>query len=103
MSHELQRPAVEHWQNLLGIDRLDRFHPQKRRGKIRTNGFWLVLGTTFLGVSVYALYRMTQRAAIPAGQTESYLNVLPSSSAVAVEAAGAWSADQASEEDPAGA
>lgn len=58
-------------------------------------GFWLVLGVTFVAVSIYALYRMTQRAATPSDETESYLNVLPTSSAVVVEAAGAWSAEQA--------
>ncbi len=57
--------------------------------------FWLVLGATFGAIAFYALYRMTQRAPIPAEQTESYLGVLPTASAVAVEAAGAWSAEQA--------
>jgi len=58
--------------------------------------FWLVLGVTFAVISVYALYRMTQREVVtPVEETESYLGVLPSASPVAVEAAGAWSADQA--------
>ena len=60
-------------------------------------GFWVFLGATFAAIALYALYRMTQRAAPPVDETDSYLNVLPSSSAVAVEAAGAWSADQAAE------
>jgi MFS family permease len=60
--------------------------------------FWLVLGATFAAVALYALYRMTQRAAMPAEQTESYLGVLPTASVVAVEAAGAWSAEQAEAE-----
>ncbi len=58
-------------------------------------GFWLVLGATFSCIALYSLYRMTQRAAAPASETESYLGVLPTSSAVAVEAAGAWAAEQA--------
>jgi MFS family permease len=61
-------------------------------------GFWLALGGTFLVMAVYALYRMTQRAAAPAEDTDSYLGVLPTASAVAVEAAGAWATEQAEAE-----
>ncbi|WP_349363312.1 MAG: MFS transporter [Roseitalea porphyridii] len=57
--------------------------------------FWLVLGATFVLMALYALYRMTQRASAPAEETESYLGVIPSASPVAVEAAGAWAAEQA--------
>lgn len=57
--------------------------------------FWLVLGATFGAIALYALYRMTQRAAAPASETDSYLGVLPTASVVAVEAAGAWAAEQA--------
>ena len=57
--------------------------------------FWLVLGAIFVVIALYALYRMTQRAVVPVEQTESYINVLPTSSPVAVEAAGAWAADKA--------
>lgn len=57
--------------------------------------FWLVLGATFGTIALYALYRMTQRAFVPVDETESYLNVLPTASPVAVEAAGAWAAEQA--------
>ncbi len=60
--------------------------------------FWLVLGGTFAAIAVYALYRMTQRAAAPATETDSYLGVLPTSSAVAVEAAGVWAAEKAEAE-----
>jgi MFS family permease len=63
--------------------------------------FWLVLGATFGMIAVYALYRMTQREVTPVEETESYLGVLPSASPVAVEAAGAWSAEQAEAETPA--
>jgi len=62
--------------------------------------FWLVLGATFGTTALYALFRMTQRASVPAAETESYLGVLPSASPVAVTAAGAWAAEQA-EDDPA--
>jgi len=60
--------------------------------------FWLVLGAIFGAIAIYALYRMTQRAVVPAEQTESYLAVLPTTSIVAVEAAGAWAAEQAEAE-----
>jgi MFS family permease len=57
--------------------------------------FWLVLAGTFGAIALYALYRMTQRSSAPTSETESYLGVLPTASAVAVEAAGAWAAEQA--------
>ena len=60
--------------------------------------FWLVLSVTFAAIAVYALYRMTQRAAIPASETESYLGVTPTASPVAVEAASAWAVEQAETE-----
>jgi len=60
--------------------------------------FWLVLGTTFSAISLYALYRMTQRAVVPVAETESYVPVLPTASTVTVEAAGAWAAEQAESE-----
>ncbi|SES40754.1 Predicted arabinose efflux permease, MFS family [Tranquillimonas rosea] len=58
--------------------------------------FWLVLGATFTAIALYALFRMTQRAT--GGGEESYLGVVPTASPVAVEAAGAWAAEQAEEE-----
>ncbi|MFN7004420.1 MAG: MFS transporter, partial [Roseinatronobacter sp.] len=57
--------------------------------------FWLVMAVTFAVIALYALWRMTQRAAMPSEETESYLGVLPSVSAVAVQAAVEWSAEQA--------
>lgn len=65
--------------------------------------FWLVMGVTFVGIAVYAAYRMTRRAAIPADETESYLGVLPTASPVAVETAGVWVAEQAEAEAEAAA
>jgi len=65
--------------------------------------FWLVLGATFGVIALYALYRMTQRAVVPVEDTESYLSVLPTASPVAVEAAGAWAAEQAEAERKAAA
>ncbi len=63
--------------------------------------FWLVLGVTFGAIALYALYRMTQRATIPVDETERYLNVLPTSSPVAVEAAGEWAVENAETEQKA--
>ncbi len=60
--------------------------------------FWLVLAVTFVAIALYALYRMTQRSSVPMDETESYLGVLPTASPLAVEAAGAWSAEQAENE-----
>ncbi len=60
--------------------------------------FWLVLGGTFGAIALYALYRMTQRHALPVDETDSYLGVVPTASPVAVEAAGAWAAEQAEAE-----
>ena len=60
--------------------------------------FWLVLGATFGAIALYALYRMTRRLTVPVDQTESYLGVLPTASPVAVEAAGAWAAQQSQAE-----
>ena len=60
--------------------------------------FWLVLSATFAAIALYALYRMTQRAVLPAEETDSYLNVVPGASVVAIEAAGEWAAEQAEAE-----
>lgn len=69
--------------------------------RLGPSAFWLVLCATFGAIALYALYRMTKRPPVPVGQTESYLGVLPTSSYVAVEAAGAWAAEQAEREaDP---
>lgn len=56
--------------------------------------FWAVLAATFLIIASFSLYRMTQTAVRPPSETDSYLGVVPTASQVAVEAAGAWSADQ---------
>jgi hypothetical protein len=52
----------------------------------------------FAATAVFAAYRMTRRAGIPASETESYLGILPTTSPVAAEAATAWSAEQAEAE-----
>ncbi len=60
--------------------------------------FWLVLTVTFALIALYALYRMTQRSAVPATQTDSYIGVVPTTSPVAIEAASVWAAEQSEEE-----
>lgn len=60
--------------------------------------FWPVLGATFTSITLYALYRMTQRAVTPVEATEHYLGVVPTASPVAVEAAGVWAAEHAEAE-----
>jgi len=57
--------------------------------------FWLSLGGTFAGIAIYALYRMTQRAAPTPDETESYVGVLPTAAPSTVEVAGTWAAEQA--------
>ena len=57
--------------------------------------FWLVLSVSFAAIALYALYRMTQRSAVPASQTDSYISIVPTTSPVAVEAASAWAVEQA--------
>lgn len=67
-------------------------------GRFDPYAFWLSLGALFAAIAVYALFRMTQRAVVPPEDTESYLGVVPTASPVAVEAAGAWAAEQAEAE-----
>ncbi|MBE9640026.1 MFS transporter [Salipiger mangrovisoli] len=61
-------------------------------------GFWLVLAVTFAGIALYSLYRMTQRPPIQVKDTDSYLNVLPTTSLVAIEAATTWAVEHAESE-----
>ena len=64
-------------------------------------GFWLVIMGLFAAITGYAGWRMTQRPGVPVEETESYLGVLPTSSPVALEAAGIWAADTAEAEQEA--
>lgn len=61
--------------------------------------FWLVLGGTFAAITVYALYRMSQTEAIPASETEAYVNIVPTASVVAVEDATSWAVENAEAQD----
>jgi len=61
--------------------------------------FWLVLGGTFFAITLYALYRMSQTDATPAAETDSYVNLVPTASIVAVEDATNWAAENAETEE----
>ena len=64
--------------------------------------FWIVLGGTFATIALYAFYRMSQRQAIPASETDAYVNLVPTASAVAVEDAANWAAENAEAEEAVG-
>jgi MFS family permease len=60
------------------------------------SAFWIVLGSTFISISVYALYSISQQGdEVPVEETDSYLGVLPTTSTVAVEAASEWAIENA--------
>ena len=61
-------------------------------------GFWLVMLVLFAMIAAYAAWRMTRRAGVPVDETDAYLAVLPTTSQVAVEAAGAWAVEYAEEQ-----
>ena len=71
--------------------------------QINPYAFWLVLGGTFGGIALYALYRMTQRPTVPVAQTESYLGVVPTASPLAAEQATTWATEQAEARNEEGA
>jgi len=60
--------------------------------------FWLVLGGTFLAITIYAFYRMSQTEATPVSETDAYVNLVPTTSVVAVEDAVNWAAENAEAE-----
>lgn len=64
--------------------------------------FWIVLGGTFAAIAVYAFYRISQREAPPVSETDTYLNLVPTASAVAVGDAAVWAAENAEAEEAAG-
>ena len=68
---------------------MDRFGP---------SGFFLVIGTLMGGLTIYALYRMTQRASVAVEDTGVYAAVAPSASPVALKIAQDYAVDIAGEE-----
>ena len=63
------------------------------------SGFFLVIGTLTGGLTIYALYRMTQRASVAVGDTGVYAAVAPSASPVALKIAQDYAVDIAGEEE----
>ncbi|BBU55808.1 MFS transporter [Mameliella alba] len=62
-------------------------------------GFFLLIFTLLALVSLYALYRMTQRAAPSVEDTGAYAPVMPSSTPVALEVAQEYFIDQQEEDE----
>lgn len=66
-------------------------------------GFWVFIAILLFAMALYALYRMTQRAAPSVEDSGSYAPVMMSATSVALEAAQEWaaeSADHAEDDDP---
>ncbi|MFV2003266.1 MAG: MFS transporter [Paracoccaceae bacterium] len=63
--------------------------------QVGPGGFWLLVAILMLTLSAYAAYRTTQRPATPVDETGSFVNVLPSTSIVAMEAAQEWAVEAA--------
>ncbi|MBT0956437.1 MFS transporter [Alphaproteobacteria bacterium KMM 3653] len=72
-------------------------------GLVGPSGFFLFLSLICFGLVVYAVYRMTQRAAPSVDETGSYAPVSASASVVAVEVAQEYYIDTAQEEEEAAA
>ena len=67
------------------------------------SGYFVFLGTVLAAISIYALYRMRQRPmTTDAEELVSYAQVLPTSTAVAVEAAQEYYAENVDEEEQTG-
>ena len=62
-------------------------------------GFWLFISALMLSIATYALYRMTQRDATSVADSGAYVNVMPTATPVAVEAAQEWVTDQLEDVD----
>ena len=69
---------------------MDRFGP---------SGFFLVICTLMGGLTIYALYRMTQRASVAVEDTGVYAAVAPNASPVALKIAQDYAVDIAGEEE----
>lgn len=70
-------------------------------GQIGPAGFFLFIGLLFCALAGYAVYRTTQRPAIPVEDTGAYAAVSPTSSPVVVSVAQEWAIETAQEEEEA--
>jgi MFS family permease len=68
-------------------------------GVIGPDGYFVVIAVLLAATAAYAVYRMTQRAAIPAEDTTAYTPVMASATPVAVEFAREYAIESAAEED----
>jgi MFS family permease len=58
------------------------------------SGFWMVISLLMFALAGYAAYRMTQRPSIDVGETGAYVGFTQSTTALSVEAAQEWAAEQ---------
>ena len=68
-------------------------------GAVGPQGFWLFISVLMLLIASYSLYRMTQRAATSVEDSGAYVNVMPTATTVAVEAAQEWFNEQSDDVD----
>ena len=68
-------------------------------GVIGPSGYFLFIAILGFAITVYAAYRMTQRAAPSVADTDSYAMISPSSSPMVVEFAQEYAIETAQEED----
>jgi len=68
-------------------------------GLIGPGGFWAFIAILMLLMAAYALYRTTQRAAIPVEDTAAYVGVFPAATPVALEVAQEWAIEAAEDEN----
>jgi MFS family permease len=68
-------------------------------GRFGPSAFFYVLATLLFAMGLYALFRMTRRAAIAVDDTTAYAPVLPTNTAVFVEAAQDYVYETALEEE----
>lgn len=66
---------------------------------IGPEGYFVIIAALLLALAGYALYRMTQRSAIPAEDMTAYTPVMASATPVAVEFAREYAIDSANEEE----
>ncbi|MCG7492140.1 MFS transporter [Thalassobius sp. Cn5-15] len=68
-------------------------------GVVGPEGYFVLIAVLLFATGAYAIYRMTQRAAIPTEDTTSYQPVMASATPVAVEFAREYAIESASEDD----